>query len=130
MSRTNSGACVPVGRAYLETCYRQQLPCSTDFEMADYTSLGIDKLTRQANRDITLVRCPRDGVVMRVLSCRAARYDGSGEECRVVGRLPRGRAWAVREIDFECPACSRRARGISVQEHAPRHASGSVAGSR
>ena len=82
--------------------------------MADYTSLGIDKLTQQANTDVTLVRCPRDGVVMRVLGCRAARRDGSGEECRVVGRLPRGRLWTVRELDLECPACARRARGITV----------------
>ena len=87
----------------------------------DYTTLGLDKLRRQANTDVTLVRCPRDGVVMRVLGCRAARRDGSGEECRVVGRLPRGRVWAVRELDLECPACGRRARGITILPEVATH---------
>lgn len=81
--------------------------------MADYSSLGIDKITKQANTDITLVRCPRDSVVMRPVECVLERPD-TGERRRVRGRPPKGREWAVRELDLECPACRRRATRILV----------------
>lgn len=83
--------------------------------MADYTPLGIEKITRQANAPGVLVRCPRDGVVMRVEAWRACRRDGSGETTRGVGRLPRSREWAVTQVDVACPACRRRADGIAIE---------------
>ena len=57
--------------------------------MREYALLGIQKIARQAARDPTMIRCPRDGAVMRVLRCPPA-YD----------------------LDVECPACGRRAEGV------------------
>ena len=81
--------------------------------MADYTSLGIEKVTRQARVNRALVRCPRDGAVMRVTGSRAERRDGTAESQRFVG-LPSGRDWVVTELDLECPACRRVAEGIAM----------------
>jgi hypothetical protein len=58
----------------------------------EYLLLGIEKIARQAARDPTTIRCPRDGAVMRVLGERAP---ASGEP-----------------LDLECPACRRRAVGV------------------
>ena len=60
--------------------------------MQEYLLLGIEKIARQAARDPTTIRCPRDGAVMRVLGGRAP---ASGEP-----------------LDLECPACRRRAVGV------------------
>lgn len=86
----------------------------------DYSALGIEKLQQQAEADLSLIRCPRDGVVMRVLGGRASRRDGSGESRRFTDRLPNLRAWQVREVDVECPACRRRADGIRLRVRAER----------
>lgn len=91
--------------------------------MADYTPLGIEKITRQASAPTIFVRCPRDGVVMRVLTWRARRRDGSGETRRGTGRPPRSVEWEVIQVDVECPACRRRADGIAREPRsAPAHA--------
>lgn len=84
----------------------------------DYSSLGIVKLQRQAEANPTLIRCPRDGVVMRVLGGRAARRDGSGETRRFADRLPNLRGWQIREVDLECPACRRRAERVRLSPRA------------
>lgn len=86
----------------------------------DYSSLGIVKLQRQAEANPTLIRCPRDGVVMRVLGGRAVRRDGAGETRRFEDRLPNLRSWQVREVDVECPACRRRAEGVRLSPRADR----------
>lgn len=82
--------------------------------MSDYTSLGIAKLARQAATHPLIIRCPRDGVVMRVLRCCADRTGVREEARREFGRVPPGREWRVREIDVECPACRRRALGVTI----------------
>lgn len=61
--------------------------------MQDYALLAIEKIARQASRDPTTIRCPRDGAVMRVL--------GTGDA-----------------LDVECPACRRRAVGVRPAERA------------
>jgi hypothetical protein len=58
----------------------------------EYLLLGIEKIARQAARDPTTIRCPRDGAVMRVL--------GTGVRAASEG------------LDLECPACRRRAVGV------------------
>lgn len=60
--------------------------------MPEYAVLGIEKIARQAARDPTTIRCPRDGAVMRVLGAPGA----TGTEA----------------FDVECPACRRRALGV------------------
>jgi hypothetical protein len=82
--------------------------------LADYTPLGIENIARQATTDVRLIRCPRDSVVMRVCSCEAERRDEPGEIQHVEGRPPNGRGWVVHEIEVECPACGRRAAGVTV----------------
>lgn len=88
--------------------------------MPDYSPLGIEKIIEQASRDIRLIRCPRDSVVMRVRTC-SAEPAGGGPSQVVEGRVPRARGWIVREMDLECPACRRRADGIPVVQHAASH---------
>jgi hypothetical protein len=88
--------------------------------MADYTPLGIEKISKQASAPTVLVRCPRDGVVMRVVAWRVRRRDGSGETRRGNGRLPKSGEWALVQLDVECPACRRRAEGIVVEPRDPR----------
>ncbi|NIM52815.1 MAG: hypothetical protein GTN62_15185 [Gemmatimonadales bacterium] len=80
--------------------------------MPDYTPLGIQKIARQAARDLTTIRCPRDSVVMRILASRAERQDREGLTRRTFQRAPTQGAWRVTELDVECPACRRRALGI------------------
>jgi hypothetical protein len=92
--------------------------------MTDYTPLGIEKLTLQASRNAGLIRCPRDGVVMHIIRCQAARADNPDDLSQMVGRVPRGPDWTVRNLDLECPACRRRAMGVSVPS--PRRESSSV----
>lgn len=84
--------------------------------MADYTELGIEKLTQQAGRRDGLVRCPRDGAVMRVIGGRAERRDGSGEVAAFERRFPDKVIWQVRELTVECPACQRRAERIRPRQ--------------
>jgi len=64
----------------------------------DYALLGIQKIARQAARDPTTIRCPRDGAVMRVLTPATVRIDA--------------------EFDVECPACRRRATGVRLADAA------------
>lgn len=80
--------------------------------MADYTPLGIEKISLQASRDLRTIRCPRDSVVMRVLCSHAERNDGKEPRTRSFDALPRGRAWRVTTLDLECPACRRKALGV------------------
>ncbi len=82
--------------------------------MPDYTELGLQKIAHQAARDLTLIRCPRDGVVMRVVASRAERQDRDGLTKRRFDRLPTGRGWQVTGLDVECPACRRRALAIEL----------------
>jgi ssDNA-binding Zn-finger/Zn-ribbon topoisomerase 1 len=83
--------------------------------MEHYSPLGIEKIERQAAAERIIIRCPRDGVVMRVVAWRARRRDGSGETRRGAGRPPSSsKEWAVIQLDVECPACRRSAAGIEV----------------
>jgi len=91
--------------------------------MPDYTPLGFQKIAHQASVDPKLIRCPRDGVVMRVLATRA-RYDDRGiPTFREFPRLPAGAGWRVTELDLECPACRRRAERVrpATDDPADRH---------
>ncbi|MDH3289454.1 MAG: hypothetical protein OEO20_03490 [Gemmatimonadota bacterium] len=80
--------------------------------MADYTPLGLEKIARQAGRDLSLIRCPRDSVVMRVVASRAGRVDGVKSEVREFRSRPPHAEWRVSELTVECPACRRVATGI------------------
>jgi hypothetical protein len=82
--------------------------------MDDYSDVGVEKIARQASSEPVLIRCPRDGAVMRVASWRARRRDGSGETRDGTGRLPAPREWVLTILDVECPACGRRANGVAV----------------
>ncbi|HET7039647.1 MAG TPA: hypothetical protein VFH97_07155 [Gemmatimonadales bacterium] len=82
--------------------------------MEHYSPLGIEKIVRQAATERLIIRCPRDGVVMRVVSWRAKRRDGSEETRRGTGRPRASREWAITHLDLECPACRRTAEGIVV----------------
>ena len=83
--------------------------------MSDYTLTGEDKIAQQACRNAALIRCPRDSAVMRVTTWRAERTGGPDErEVREFGRFPRSPDWQVCELDVECPACRRRAMGVTV----------------
>jgi hypothetical protein len=83
--------------------------------MEHYSPLGIEKIVRQAAAERTIIRCPRDGVVMRVVAWRARRRDGSGETRRGTGRPPApNKEWALIQLDLECPACRRSAPDIGV----------------
>jgi hypothetical protein len=82
--------------------------------VSDYTSLGVDKIAHQATRDASLIRCPRDSVVMRVLGSRAERLSREGMVSREFTRLPSDAAWRLVEVDVECPACRRRACGVRL----------------
>jgi hypothetical protein len=62
----------------------------------EYALLGIEKIARQAARDPTTIRCPRDGAVLRV--ARRAAEDGV--------------------LDVECPACGRTAVGVRPEGRA------------
>jgi hypothetical protein len=88
--------------------------------MADYSTLGIEKIVLQAAAERLTIRCPRDGVVMRVVSWRAKRRDGSGESRRGVGRPRASREWAITHLDLECPACRRGAVDIVVTPRTPK----------
>lgn len=80
--------------------------------MADYTPLGLEKIARQAANDLSLIRCPRDSVVMRVVASRAEPVNGATGEAREFRSRPPSTGWQVKELDVECPACRRRATGI------------------
>ncbi len=80
--------------------------------MADYTPLGLEKIARQAADDLSLIRCPRDSVVMRVVGCRAEPVNGAASEGREFRSRPPKAGWRVTEVDVECPACRRRATGV------------------
>jgi hypothetical protein len=80
--------------------------------MADYTPLGIEKISLQAARDPHTIRCPRDSVVMRILVVDAERTDGKEPTRRMFTALPRSPSWRVTRLDLECPACRRKALGI------------------
>lgn len=80
--------------------------------MAHYTESGIEKLRQQAETTPALVRCPRDGVVMRVLGGEAQRLDGSDDVRHFTKRVPNLHRWRVMELDLECPACRRRAERV------------------
>lgn len=89
--------------------------------MEHYSPLGIEKIERQAAAERITIRCPRDGVVMRVVAWRAKRRDGSGETRRGTGRPPVAtKEWAITQLDVECPACRRTADGIAVSPRTPR----------
>lgn len=87
--------------------------------MTHYTDLGLAKLRWQAETEHHVVRCPRDGAVMRVLRAVAEPRDADGEARRFAARLPDRRRWRVRELDLECPACQRRAEGIQLRCNGP-----------
>lgn len=80
--------------------------------MPDYTLVGLQKITQQAAVDAAVVRCPRDGAVMRVMASRAEHTSRNGTILREFDRLPRGDDWQLIELDLECPACRRRAAGV------------------
>jgi len=80
--------------------------------MADYTPLGIEKISLQAARDPHTIRCPRDSVVMRVLVVDAERSDGKEPSRRLFTTVPRTPSWRITKLDLECPACRRKALGI------------------
>jgi ssDNA-binding Zn-finger/Zn-ribbon topoisomerase 1 len=83
--------------------------------MEQYSPIGIEKIARQAAAERVIIRCPRDGAVMRVVTWRAKRRDGSGETRRGTGRPPSAsKEWAVTQLDVECPACRRGAENIAV----------------
>jgi hypothetical protein len=82
--------------------------------MSDYTAVGIDKIIQQAKTDPSLIRCPRDRAVMRVLCCHARQRNAEGAPPVVANRLPRTTGWIVTELDVECPACRRRAESVKV----------------
>ena len=120
--RRNDGTCAEWSCSYFEfrsSWYGSSLrPRSRHLlafqqaEMPDYTPLGLQKIALQAAADPTLIRCPRDGVVMRVAATRA-RHDGrSVPTIREFPRLPSGPGWCVVELDVECPACRRRAERV------------------
>jgi hypothetical protein len=88
--------------------------------MEHYSPLGIEKIVRQAAADRLTIRCPRDGVVMRVVAWRVKRRDGSGETRRGTGRPKPSREWAITHLDLECPACRRGAEDIVVTPRAPK----------
>ncbi len=88
--------------------------------MSDYTPLGMEKMARQASLDVALIRCPRDGVVMRIVAWRARRRDGSDETRHSTGRPPSAQEWTLTQLDVMCPACRRRGDGIPVTPRAPR----------
>ena len=77
--------------------------------MSDYTFRGLQKLAHQVATRPTLIRCPRDSVVMRVLSSRAERQGPHGIRQETFVGMPRDGEWRVMEVDVECPACRRRA---------------------
>jgi len=77
--------------------------------MSDYTFRGLQKLAHQVATRPTLIRCPRDSVVMRVLSSRAERQGPHGVRQETFVGMPRDGEWRVLEVDVECPACRRRA---------------------
>ena len=85
--------------------------------MPDYTPLGLQKLAEQAARDVTSIRCPRDGAVMRVLASRTD--DVSEEREREQAVHPwRKSGPVVVEVDVECPACRRHAMGVRPKRRA------------
>ena len=88
--------------------------------MSDYTPLGIQKIAQQAGRDPTLIRCPRDSVVMRVLKASAERPDDEGVKRRTFDGMPKGSTWSLTEVDVECPACRRRAAGVRPMRRSSR----------
>jgi hypothetical protein len=77
--------------------------------IADYSDIGIEKIGKQATADLSLVRCPRDSAVMRLVACRAAPKDDPTARAKAMDRLPKGKDWRVRDLDYECPACRRLA---------------------
>ena len=81
--------------------------------MSDYTKLGLKKIAQQAKRDLRLVRCPRDGAVMRVTAWRAEHVEDPDNQLQTFDRFPRGVEWKVRDLDVRCPACGRTAEGIA-----------------
>jgi len=88
--------------------------------VADYTPLGIQKIAQQAGRDPTLIRCPRDSVVMRVVRARAERPEVGGVKRHTFDGVPKGTAWSITECDVECPACRRRAAGVRPMRRSSR----------
>jgi hypothetical protein len=90
--------------------------------MADYTPLGLEKIARQAASDLSLIRCPRDSVVMRVVVSRAERVDGVELESREFRSRPPDAEWRVTELTVECPACRRCATGIRPDPGSVQHA--------
>lgn len=77
--------------------------------MSDYTFRGLQKLAHQVATRPTLIRCPRDSVVMRVLSSQAERQGPHGIRQETFVGMPKDGGWRVLEVDVECPACRRRA---------------------
>ncbi len=53
---------------------------------------------------------------MRVTAWRAERTGQPESEVREFARFPRSPDWQVCELDVECPACRRRAVGVTLAE--------------
>ena len=70
--------------------------------------------------DPTLIRCPRDSVVMRVVKARAERPDPGGVRRHTFDGVPKGAAWSLTEVDVECPACRRCAMGVRPMRRSAR----------
>lgn len=86
-------------------------------QVSDYTLAGEHKIAQQARRNATFIRCPRDSAVMRVTAWRAERIGSPDvQEVREFARFPRSPDWQVCELDVECPACRRRAVGVTLTE--------------
>ena len=94
--------------------------------MSDYTPLGIQKIAQQAGKDPALIRCPRDGVVMRILRACAERQDVGGVKQRTFDRAPKGDVWTVTEVDVECPACRRCAGSVRAMRRPSREKASSA----
>jgi len=88
--------------------------------VSDYTPLGIQKIAQQAGRDATLIRCPRDSAVMRVVRASAERPDVGGVKRHTFDGVPKGTAWCITEFDVECPACRRCAAGVRPMRRSSR----------
>lgn len=86
--------------------------------MQDYTTLGIEKIAQQAAKDPTLIRCPRDSAVMRVLRTRPVDLtaDDAGADQPPVSV---NGARSPIELDVECPACRRRATAVRTSRRQP-----------
>ena len=87
------------------TCVMRHPVISGTRRVNDYTELGLSKIALQARRNMREIRCPRDGAVMRVVARVSVDQQN---ETSIQRHL------ALSSIDVECPACRRKAKGVSL----------------